>query len=237
MLRDTQRELSRVRAEQSAYEAQLNQRAEELSRMRSLLATYQTQLGQQTAGLSEVREQFSRYEAALSDLRSQLQQKTEALDWIQTSRSWRIASSLRNLQWWGHQLHLFGHRFRQSLHLPSEAIFQGAIDSPLEGSTVSQYLEVRGWVFSTAAPVVRVEAFLDGNYLGILRYGVERADVAEAYPLHGQSACGYAERFCLDGSGTGRKKLTIRVFDQQSHVQLYYCSIIADLLMNQTTAH
>src|SRR5256885_4128029 len=48
------------------------------------------------------------------------------------------------------------------------------LDAPREGSTAGGVLAISGWAFSTAAPVVEVQARLDGTLPRALRYGIDR---------------------------------------------------------------
>lgn len=206
----------------------LAQFQEELLQLRVLLSDAQSRQQQLEIALSEAHAELAQQQTALLAARRQLLKKDEALDWIQTSRSWRMASSLRHLRQLARQWHPLSPRLRQRLHLPVRAIFHGALDSPAEAACLSSELTVSGWVFSTHAPVARVEAFLDDCYLGSVRYGIDRPDVAAAYNPQAPAACGYSESLPLNVTSTGRRKLVVRVFDEQGHEQCYACSIIIE---------
>lgn len=57
----------------------------------------------------------------------------------------------------------------------------GALDEPSAGSTVSGTISVAGWALDNVA-VTRVDILVDDVVAGTATYGVERQDVAAAYP-------------------------------------------------------
>src|SRR5262249_32052003 len=67
-----------------------------------------------------------------------------------------------------------------------------------------------------------VQAFLDNLYLGVVSYGIERPDVAAAFPAEAPLKCGYTERFWLDRLGlSGQKVLSIIAYDERGNRQAY----------------
>ena len=210
-------ELARAR---TAYEAQLRQQEEMLACARAQLAMYETQLEQQAASLTEAE--------------SKLLKKEKVLQWIQTSRSWQVISSLKRVQQGLYHFRQFNHKVQRKLHLPGQRDFQGAIDSPDKASRINRYLDVSGWVFSNAAPVVRVEAFLDKLSLGEVQYGQARPDVVAAYQSQASVDCGYAGRFPVDEFLTGRRTLMIRAWDALGNSKNFVRKIFVDVPDNQS---
>ena len=148
-------------------------------------------------------ENIRTYQRLLSEAQAQLSRHVEVLNWIYASRSWRISRTLRLVD-----------RLNERRPRP-RAIFSGQLELP--HSVVFDVLEIRGWVYSNAAPVMLVEAFLDDFYLGSVRYGEKRPEISGA-PLE----CGYSDRISLHGfSITGEKTLRVRVFDQKGNRQAY----------------
>jgi O-antigen biosynthesis protein len=70
---------------------------------------------------------------------------------------------------------------------------QGALDEPVDNSSISTTFEVIGWALSRAQ-VATVEVFLDGNLIERVKYGAARPDVANVFPQYNQVNCGYAGR-------------------------------------------
>jgi len=189
--------------EVSKRQAKEAQREIELNRLTTSMSGPERELGLANDGLNEVYSLLSR--------------QRDVLNWIQTSRAWRLTSHIQNLWLFGNRMQAFAARVQSRLGLGG-AIFHGEIDLPLNNEIVGRRLEVRGWVYSTAAPVIRVEAFLGTFYLGTLKYGVERPDIADRFsPVHAMRS-GYAESLLLPTPLQGRKVLTLRSFDALGHV-------------------
>ena len=222
--------ISEAKLEQQAREiaAQLEQ-TEELSTTRERLAALLQHLQQQDEQLEKARAQLSSDETQLQDYRSlmseahaQISRTGEMLNWIYTSRSWRLSTKLRQIEQISQRLHLFQQKIRRGLLLPSRETFQGMLDFPKSENILSDSVEICGWVYSTAAIVTRVEAFLDDVYVGSIRYGIERPDVVAAFPGKAPLECGYLERISLKGLQIqGEKKLKIRVYDEKGNKQFY----------------
>jgi GT2 family glycosyltransferase len=74
---------------------------------------------------------------------------------------------------------------------------------------------VLGWVYSTAAPISSVEAFIDDVNVRSMTYGIERYDVVATFPAEAPVTCGFGGRISLVGSSLeGVRQLTIRVRDE-----------------------
>lgn len=177
--------------------AQLTQQADELSEANARLANYESEI----ARLSEI----------LSEMRTQLRNKNEIINWIVRSRSWRITSVLRRLNF----LRL---KLRPGLRRAEQIALRGQLEKPKVDSVVSKFVQIEGWVYSTKSPVKQVEAFLDTISLGFLRYGQPRLDVT-TYPSKAPINCGYEGTVLIDPSFVGHRTLTIRVTDQQGRVK------------------
>lgn len=109
------------------------------------------------------------------------------------------------------------HEFSQAIVIVESPI-QGVLDEPpVDGATAATTLHISGWALSTAAPIARVEALIDGVDVGMLRYGSERPDVARAHRIQRLAYCGYADRIRLDGLPHGEKTLSLRVTDEQGN--------------------
>ncbi|HEY0079830.1 MAG TPA: glycosyltransferase [Pyrinomonadaceae bacterium] len=205
--RQREEELSRVQERISTYESQINRQSDELSKMHAQLSSYRTQLNQLAY--------------MLSDARTQLSNKKALLNWMIQSRSWKLTSTLRRAS-------LFSDKLKQRLPRSGRDVFSGYVDAPAEGGVASGQIEIVGWAYSSVAPVVRVEAFLDNMPLGALRYGHARPDVVEAFPSQAPIDCGYANHFPLDELHAGRRTLMIRVTDEQGNYRDYKRKVVIE---------
>jgi GT2 family glycosyltransferase/uncharacterized coiled-coil protein SlyX len=209
------RELSaRLEEERSAHLSRV-------SEYESRLAHQSNEIDSLTARIVERESQLEQQATMLTKLRAQADKKDEVLEWIQTSRTWHVTSNLRRLGETKHRWRQHVTKLAQSAHLSVQPIFYGLIEAPTESAHVAGELEIHGWVFSVKAPIVRVEAFIDDFYLGRLSYGLKRDDVAALYPAKAQDDCGYSERVALRTSMHGTRKLIVRAYDAQGHVQIY----------------
>jgi GT2 family glycosyltransferase len=204
-------QVSHARAEKSAYESQLRQaevtqkellrkhteQAEEIHKAWALKAGYELQLRQT--------------EALVAKIQTRLQRKAEALDWIRLSRTWQLAYSWRRL----------AQQTLERLHFGPRPKFLGFIDGVEKVSGDDHSLNIWGWAYSTQAPITRVEAFLDDEYIGQLSYGSERPDVFDSYPSVAMANCGYADNLPVDSPFTDQRILTIRAFDARGNKHLY----------------
>lgn len=177
--------------------AHLTQQADELSEANARLANYESEI----ARLSEI----------LSEMRTQLRNKNEIINWIVRSRSWRITSVLRRLNF----LRL---KLRPGLRRAEQIALRGQLEKPKVDSVVSTFVQIEGWVYSTKSPIKQVEVFLDTISLGFLRYGQPRLDVT-TYPSKAPINCGYEGTVLIDPSFAGHRTLTIRVTDRQGRVK------------------
>lgn len=225
----------RAQAQQlSTYEAQLRRQAEELAEKQAKVLEQDVRVNQQAveisrmhAQLSSYRTQFNQLAYMLSEARVQLANKKALLSWMIQSRSWKLTSALRSAS-------LLSSKLRQRIPRVGRNVFRGRIDSPKDGDTASGYLEVVGWAYSTAAPVVRVEAFLDNMPLSAVRYGHARPDVAGSHPSEAPVDCGYANRLPLDQLLTGHRTLMIRVTDEHGNFQDYTRAVFINPMAEQT---
>lgn len=175
------------------------QQASELSEAHTRLVNYEMEIGQ----LSEI----------LSEMHTQLRNKNEIINWMVRSRSWRITAMLRRLNFLRLKMRA---GFRQAAHIA----LRGQLEKPGEDDAVSKHVQIKGWVYSSTSPVIKVEAFLDTISLGTLRYGQPRLDVI-TYPSRAPINCGYEGTVLIDASFAGRRALTIRVTDQRGGVKDY----------------
>lgn len=240
-------ELQRARAELdsqnsriSDYEEQLIRRADELSRTR---ATYEAQLRRQEDAMADARAQLSGYEAqleqqdaTLAEAQAKLFKKGEVLQWVQMSRSWRVASSLQRVRQGLFQFRQFNQHVLRKFNLPGQGDFYGRIDAPGKASRISKYLEVSGWVFSKSSPVERVEVFVDNFPLGAAQYGHARPDVVAAYSSRDAADCGYSGRFHVDEFLAGRRILMVRVWDARGNSKEYVQTLFIEGADQQQTA-
>lgn len=213
-LQVTQEKLVKLRIQLATTEEQVEQQAAALSEMTA-------QLEQQAISLSEAQSQIADQQASISELQSLVHNREQMLLQLQTSRRWRMTSTLLRLQQWRSQLEQADLKLRRKLHLPGQGVFRGAIDSPQNGEYIDGSMAVRGWVFSTAGAITQVEIYLDDFYVGRVNYGVPRPDVAALYASAAVASCGFDEQFSLDSALVGQKRLLIRAEDEQGHSHFF----------------
>jgi len=63
-----------------------------------------------------------------------------------------------------------------------ESVPNGFLDSPGPGATASGIFNVYGWALDDHGSIVKLEVYLDGEYIGDALYGTPRPDVADDYP-------------------------------------------------------
>lgn len=206
-------------------QSQLDQLSQSLTNVYGELSGVHLRLAQASAELLEAKsqiasdvKQFSEAEANLNETRAQLIKKAEVLEWIHKSRAWRLVASMRRLE-------RFAYRMRDRLKPESAKVFLGKIDPITSLDPVSPKLDVSGWIFSKVAPVTRVEAFLDNQYLGSMGYGRERSDVQELSPDNSAAHWGFAGSFLLADPITRLSILTIRAFDALGNKELFTCAL------------
>ncbi|MGA9996509.1 MAG: glycosyltransferase [Pyrinomonadaceae bacterium] len=196
---ETDDELSGSLEQLAVSEEQLSEPTEDVSAMRARLEESEARLGEMGVMLSE--------------MHSQLKNKNEILQWIVKSRSWRLTGWLR-------RLNFLSLRIRPGLRHLKRVAFRGALEQPGEGVRVTRNLEIKGWAYSTAAPIIHVEAFLDTISIGTLRHRCPRLDVA-SYTSQASVNCGYEGTLLVDPAFQGRQELTVRVVDRRGNVKDY----------------
>jgi GT2 family glycosyltransferase len=211
-------QIERLTAELAQLTGELSGGRARRSEMERQVADTRTQLEQQAVAYAAAQAQLVQQNAALIEVHSQLLKKDEILSWVHTSRSWKLITSLR-LQY--HRLGVSVSRLLRRLKVPVSETFQGTIESPAPDATCSKYIDVSGWVASATGRVTLVEAFLDGFFLGAVRYSSDRPDIAATLPSRARGVYGYAERLTLYNAPAGQKTLTIRAFDQHGHSHLF----------------
>jgi GT2 family glycosyltransferase len=191
----------------------------------SLLPIYEAQLAKQTEQLAELRERIVAYESEMRQLAEllsktdrDLARKSSMLHWIVSSRSWKLTAWLRKLK-------LLGQTLQKPLGQSVD--FVGDLESPVEGSRVSEFVSVSGWIYSPARPIVKVEAFIDSIPAGALEYGLPRPDVS-AFSSQAPINCGYQGIFPIDESFTHRQKITVRVTDGGGNARDYRRTVLID---------
>jgi len=223
-------ELEYGRTQLTGYEGQLAQRTadmaeqfEEIKNQRANLLELQKQLARHQEQLKASRAQTAtqatsreKAEASLFGTQLQLRQKNEVLDWILTSRAWRLVALVRSCE-------RLAYRIRSRIPGQGRVGIIGALQVPTVVDSDS--FEIVGWVFSTEALITRVEAFLDNQFVGVLSYHVARPDVVAEWPEKAPLRCGYKQRLLLDDRMVGSRLLTVRVFDGRGKRQLYMSQI------------
>lgn len=170
-----------------------------------------------SAAKSEVVANANRSDEAYADLneaKAELRQRSEVLDWTHTSKAWRLVGLIRRSE-------RFTHELRRRLKPGSAKVFTGKIDSAGPFDSRSTRIEIVGWAFSKAAPVSRVEVFLNDMFLGSLAYGIPRPDLAEPGSDDFPPNWGYAGSFTLTRSPGRPELLTVRAFDSRGNKQLF----------------
>ena len=115
--------------------------------------------------------------------------------------------------------------------LATRTCIYGMIDTPVESSRMSGTVAVAGWAFSRVAPVIQVEAWIDGEAPVVLSYGIERADVAAAHPWRKLKACGYSGILSANVFTAGPRTLTVRVVDARGNRHEFTRTVIPAPLM------
>jgi hypothetical protein len=183
---------------------QLRERQERISRISEMA---EAEMARSRAAEREAAQQQLR----LSDTQLQLSRQSEAIEWLYKSRSWRIASALLRISGWRRNLRRL---FRGT-------VFRGVLDFPQPTDTVSDWLEIRGWVYSKRARITGVQLFIGDMFLGNLAFGLDRPDVAAAFPREAPLACGYHERISLKGLNVRGKLLKIWAHDASGNSECF----------------
>ena len=88
------------------------------------------------------------------------------------------------------------------------------IEEPTDGSVRSGIGLISGWAISDMG-IVSVEAFIDGQSLGLLPYGSARGDVAAAFPdVPDSMQSGWAMKWAWSLSGEGEHSLRVVVTEE-----------------------
>src|SRR4029077_16897088 len=115
--------------------------------------------------IADLATRLEHVKAWLAEKKSQIPPQTEALEAIYANRV--SNDGPRGLS-----------KLRRS---PTQPRFEGLLDYPKSEAAVTDRIDIYGWVYSDATGVTSVQAFLNDIYLGIVRYGIERPDVADAF--------------------------------------------------------
>lgn len=179
---------------------------------------YEIQLAELQERVAELQGRLEAFEGETRELALRLSSADQALshkramlNWIINSRSWKLTSALRQLKFLS---------LKSRTNLRDSADVVGELESPAEASLAPGFVEISGWAHSTTAPIVGVEAFIDGIPLGTLFYGQARPDVS-AYPLQVPINCGYCGKLLVDESFAGKQKLVVRITDRRGHIKDY----------------
>lgn len=214
-------ELSEALARISGFKRQAKVQAEKLALARADAVEVQDQLSQHP-DVSALRMQLSQSEARSAQLsrllagaRARLSIRKEILNWVSTSRSWTATARLRR---WNLRA------VRRRAHAAS--VLSGFLDAPAEKATAKGYLEIVGWVYSTAAPISRIAAYLDNFPLGPLPHGEPRPDAAEVQAP--TINCGFSRTFQLDEFLSGRRLLMVRVIDDSGNTKDFFRTITVE---------
>lgn len=89
------------------------------------------------------------------------------------------------------------------------------IDAPTEQIVSMGYgrLNIRGWAYSTAAPVECIQVYVNETYLGNLPYGKVREDVASVYDDPKMLHCGFEGKLNYDALSPGDYNIIIKAVD------------------------
>lgn len=188
-------------------------------------ARLRRELSAARAQQAESEAQIARLLCMLSDVHTQLIKKGDILNWITNSRSWRVTS-------WVRRMNFLSLRLLPSFRELKGSAFRGALEKPSEEARVGDKISISGWVYSDAAPISHVEAFLDTISLGILNYGSPRLSVASARNK-AHVNCGYEGEFVIDSMFRGRRTLTVRATDRRGRVIDYDRSVQIDVPLDE----
>ena len=119
------------------------------------------------------------------------------------------------------------------------SVIIGYLDFPPEPSSIglSDSLSVAGWAYSAVTDIEKVEAFLDGEYLGTVEYGIERSDVANSLGNAELSNCGYASTFLPRQERPGSKTLSVKVTDRLGNTQEYRRTVQVEAIASRPKMH
>ena len=207
-------ELIAARSNNEQLAESIHEAGEQLSVLNGLLSDAQEQVIQQANTISD-------QSTVISDQANAIARQTYLLNWIYSSRAWRIASKIREFGELTGRWRRFEDRIRGLLSGSRQETFHGNVDFAKSTGLREDSLEIRGWAYSRAGRVTFVEAFLDDIYLGHVRYGISRTDVVASFP-DAPPECGYEERIPINGLRIeGRNHIKIRVYDERGNRQIY----------------
>jgi len=110
--------------------------------------------------------------------------------------------------------HLLAAILLSAVASPAAAEITFNIEEPAEGSVRSGIGLISGWAVSDVG-IVSVEAFINGESLGLVPYGSPRGDVGAAFPnIPGSDESGWAMKWGYSLSGEGEHELQIVVTEQ-----------------------
>lgn len=99
--------------------------------------------------------------------------------------------------------------------VPALADIQFSIEEPAADSTKSGIGQISGWAVSDGAPIVSIEAFIDGESLGLVPYGGTRQDVEAVFPeIANSEFSGWAMKWSFSLLEPGEHTVTIIVTDE-----------------------
>lgn len=107
-------------------------------------------------------------------------------------------------------------------HLVSPLHFFLDTPSPDSAPSCTSPLEVHGWAFSTQGPIERIEVFLGTEPLGTVTYGLDRPDVAKAFPHeHHARHSGFSQAFDIYDMPPGIYELVILASDGMGNARAF----------------
>jgi GT2 family glycosyltransferase len=195
--REVEDSLGLVKKEFDAYKNKLNDLIDEKAALSSHLV--------------EARQDIERLHRCIADAKERIRQQRESAGWFFASRIGKLGSWLRKLE-----PHIYS--LSQRLWL-RRSPFHYALDFPKNNLIIGEKLSVSGWIFSVAGCVTRLDVFLGGYFLGIVKYGIDRPDVASAFPFSA-SDCGFEASFFVPGfvvDGRNVEELLVRAFDDKGN--------------------
>jgi GT2 family glycosyltransferase/SAM-dependent methyltransferase len=213
----------------------------ELTRARTIVAEQQTQLAERAewawvldaelerarARLGGLQDEAAAWAAQAAELRQQLAERSARVDELATEAG-RAHAAVADLTDAGRTARALVLRAGGAVLAASRRAARGgphlllAVDEPAEDGAARGSLRVCGWALSPAAPIVRVEALVDGVLVGRLPYGAHRPDVARDHAHPDAAFAGYAGEVPLDGVRDGGHMLLVRAADADGNrVELY----------------
>lgn len=91
------------------------------------------------------------------------------------------------------------------------------LDAPHDNVETGRLIEVAGWAVSLQGSIISVQAFLNGDRLGKVPYGLPRPDVAKARPGYSHAAVGFEGRFVIDEGIRGWGDLKVLIEDDHGN--------------------